>query len=132
MGYLIPIVAGAISSLIALFVFFSPVGSGITSLINYPTTQDAQLHFYNFPYGASDNYFHNNGSLTINVRSTVTPYNYTVIIKDRNGNLVENKTFFVDAPNKLDVQTFNVAGILKPAPLVIKVVNNQIFSDYLY
>lgn len=131
MGYLIPIVIGTISSLAALFIFYSPIGSGITSLINPQEQEAMKIHFYGFPWGASDNYFQTNGSLTINVRSTTTPWNYTVIIKDRNGNLVENKTFFADEPSKLDIQKFNVVGILKPASLVVKVGGNQIFSDYL-
>ncbi len=100
-------------------------------MINPQEQEAMKIHFYQFPFGVTDNYFQNNGSLTINVRSITTPWNYTVIIKDRNGNLVENQTFFADEPSKLDIQTFNVAGILKPASLVVRAGGNQIFSDYL-
>lgn len=92
-------------------------------------TASLPVNFYSFKYGASDSYVPSTNTLTTMTRSTVTPFTYTVIVKNSTGAVAVNQTYTTSST--LDTRTFNVTGVTKPASLSISVAGSQIYSSYL-
>lgn len=99
--------------------------SGATSKTLVYTT-DLAFTFWTLPWGTSSEYDDSTSALQTLVRNSAANYTYNLRVYDRNGTLSLQQQY--TNVNGLDIQTFNITSIQKPATLqILDESNNTLY-----
>lgn len=85
-------------------------------------TTNLSFTFWSLPWGTSHLYDSDTNTIETLVRHSSTPYNYNVLIEDRNGTDILNNSYTTNST--LDTHLFNVTGVQTPIKLTISDGNN--------
>jgi len=94
-----------------------------------PDTTTLPLTFWALDFGATHIYNQTTDTLLTSVRSATQPFTYNLLIKNSTGDVIVNETHTVSNP--MDVRSYNVSSVEKPASLHILVGGSQIYSAFL-